>query len=274
MSPRTLLRPAMLAATVLLTIATTAPAQTCGDVSGDDNVTASDALLVLKKAVGQNVDVVCTGECAELQERVAQLEALLASFSVVGDTVVLTGKNFQIVSGSGSTAGEVNGTGNLIVGYNEGVGAQERSGSHNIVVGREHEYTSFGGIVAGNTNTIDGPEATVLGGKENVASGDAASVSGGAGNEASGNLSSIAGGSDNAATKLYATVAGGFANNATGIHSSVAGGCENAATATFAHVSGGQSNEATKDWAVVSGGLNRAAANFHDWVAGGLLQDN
>jgi len=34
----------------------------CGDVNGDDSRTASDALAVLKSAVGQNVDLECTAD--------------------------------------------------------------------------------------------------------------------------------------------------------------------------------------------------------------------
>ncbi|HYB97714.1 MAG TPA: hypothetical protein VEC57_01135 [Candidatus Limnocylindrales bacterium] len=272
---------ALLSAAMFLGLSVPAVAQTCGDVDGSDSVVASDALLVLKKAVGQNVELTCEGECAslepqvaDLQERIEQLETLLASFSLVGDTVVVTGVNLQIVSGSGSTAGETNGLGNLIVGYNEGVGAQERTGSHNIVVGREHEYTSFGGIVAGNTNTIDGPEATVLGGRNNLASGSAASVSGGNTNTASGDYAAVSGGSDNQATATYASVAGGFDNTASGQHSAIAGGCENTATHTFAHVSGGQKNNATANWASVSGGFNRTSNATHEWTAGALQQPN
>ncbi|HYC54436.1 MAG TPA: hypothetical protein VEL28_05820 [Candidatus Binatia bacterium] len=253
---RSLFLRALAAGLLAVAMPATSPAQTCGDVSGDDSVLASDALLVLKKAVGQDVELTCTGACAELEARVAQLEAILANFSIAGDTVVLTGANLQIVSGSGTTGGEPNGTGNLIVGYNEGVGGQERSGSHNIVVGREHEYTSFGGIVAGNGNTIEAAEASVLGGKQNVASGTASSVSGGNQNEAS---------------HTYASVAGGFLNVASGQHATVGGGCENVANATFAHVSGGQQNTASEDWATVTGGLSNESTGFHDWRGGSMF---
>jgi hypothetical protein len=83
------------------------------------------------------------------------------------------------VDGSGTTDGTTNGLGNLIVGYNENVFAATRTGSHNLIIGVDHEYTSFAGLVAGWTNTISGPHATVSGGSSNVASGWAASVSGG-----------------------------------------------------------------------------------------------
>jgi hypothetical protein len=98
---------------------TASHAQQCGDLDNSGGVFASDALLLLKKAVGQPVDLICAEDCAALEVRVAQLESLLVNLSVQGDNLVLTGMNFQIVDGSGDTAGEPNGRGNLIVGYNE-----------------------------------------------------------------------------------------------------------------------------------------------------------
>ena len=55
---------------------------------------------------------------------------------------------------------------------------QTKFGSHNLIVGGNHSYSSYGGFVAGDTNTISGPYATVTGGSK-CATGDAASVSGG-----------------------------------------------------------------------------------------------
>jgi len=56
-----------------------------------------------------------------LQTRLAALETLLASVSLRdgGATVRFTGVNVQVVSGSGTTDGALNGKGNLIIGYNE-----------------------------------------------------------------------------------------------------------------------------------------------------------
>ncbi len=53
-----------------------------------------------------------------------------------------------------------------------------------MVIGPNHRFLSFGGLVAGLHNTISGPEASVSGGSFNTASGLAASVSGGHGCEA------------------------------------------------------------------------------------------
>ena len=94
-------------------------------------------------------------------------------------TVVLEGVNLQLVNGIGYTA-STNGTGNLLVGYQEGAGfAPQKGGSHNIVGGCLAQYTSYGGLVAGDTNSVSGPFASAAGGSGNVASGADASVSGG-----------------------------------------------------------------------------------------------
>jgi hypothetical protein len=96
-------------------------------------------------------------------------------------TLRLHGINVQIVNGTGTTDGVVDGAGNLIVGYNELRGAgDDRSGSHNLVVGKEHNFSSFGGLVAGSTNTLSGNYSSVSGGLFNTAYGSESSVSGGA----------------------------------------------------------------------------------------------
>jgi hypothetical protein len=54
-----------------------------------------------------------------LEARIAKLEELLAGVTRSGSNITFSGVNVQIVSGRGSTDGTVNGTGNLIVRYNE-----------------------------------------------------------------------------------------------------------------------------------------------------------
>ena len=61
-----------------------------------------------------------------------------------------------------------------------------RTGSHNVVVGKRHNFSRFGGLVVGFFNTISGDFAVVSGGVDNTASGDFAAVSGGSTNTASG----------------------------------------------------------------------------------------
>jgi hypothetical protein len=87
---------------------------------------------------------------AGLTSRVEALEAKLAHVSVSGNDIVVSGANLYVNDGSGSTDGPVNGLGNVVIGYNELRGAgDDRSGSHNLVVGSRNNYSSYGGFVGG-----------------------------------------------------------------------------------------------------------------------------
>jgi hypothetical protein len=225
--------------------------------------------------------------------------------SQVGTEVFFTGCNVNIRSGSGSTDGPINGTGNLVVGYNANDGSRYRPGSHNIVVGDQHTYQSYGGLVAGFANTISGPYASVTGGNCNVAgygpaplqgcapadSGPfAASVSGGGANVASGTVASVSGGASNKASGNAAAVSGGLFNSATGFDASVSGGVANVAgpdpgVAVYGpsgeSVSGGACNVAgagmpssecsNVDFPApsVSGGTQNIASAHHASISGG-----
>ena len=155
---------------------------------------------------------------AEVDALTTLLEGVHRDTGAVGvETIVFDGVNLQVVSGAGATDAAVNGRGNLIVGYNEFPdpcdlpcdAAQARVGSHNLVVGRGHSYSSYGGIVVGDANQIRAPYATVTGGRRNVASGAYASVSGGYSNSASGDSASVSGGYFNTASGDGASVSGG-----------------------------------------------------------------
>jgi hypothetical protein len=117
-----------------------------------------------------------------LEQRVTALESLLKHFSRAGNEVTIKGANLHLVNGLGTTE-TTNSLGNLIVGYNEPVGEGEgeyiRTGSHNVVVGEAHIFSSFGGLVVGLLNEISGAFAVVSGGRDNTASGEGAAVSGG-----------------------------------------------------------------------------------------------
>jgi hypothetical protein len=153
-----------------------------------------------------------------LAQRVAALEQLLKHFSREKNEIFITGANLHIVNGIGRTIctgdegepipGCPNGLGNLIVGYNESRGEDIRTGSHNVVVGIQHNFASVGGLVVGEFHTLSGDFAVVTGGQSNTASGSHSSVSGGQGNVASGD---------------YATVGGGFFATASSFGSWAAG---------------------------------------------------
>jgi trimeric autotransporter adhesin len=207
-----------------------------------------------------------------LEQRVAALEQLLTHFRRDGNEVFLEGANLHIVNGLGATQ-TMNELGNLIVGYNEPreeeFGPNARTGSHNVVVGEWHNFSSFGGIVVGFQNQISGTFSSVSGGESNVASGDKTSVSGGARNEASGPGASVSGGFLNKATNSRTSVSGGAENTATGFHASVSGGIRNEASGSQASVSGGNGNTASGQQASVSGGENNEARGQFSSVSGG-----
>src|SRR5215470_5692619 len=211
----------------------------------------------------------------ELTERVQELEAKLACMSKDGDNVVFDKCNIYIRSGSGKTDGAVNGLGNLIIGYNETTGENlQRTGSHNLVIGPQHAYSSFGGLVVGRENTISAPYASVSGGRLNTASGLGASVSGGSVNTASKDFASVSGGKSNEAKGLNASVSGGTGNSAQGDFSSVTGGSDNAANGFTASISGGSGNVAKGNYTSISGGKQRDAVEQDTWRGGNLIERN
>jgi hypothetical protein len=229
-----------------------------------------------------------------LAQRVAALEKLLKHFTRVGNEVVITGANLHIVNGLGSTICESipncpNGLGNLIVGYNEPrpTDPNDRTGSHNVVVGRFHNFSNVGGLVVGDFNTISNEFAVVSGGRGNTASGDAAvvcggavntasggaaTVSGGLGNTASGPESSVSGGRNNTASGDSSSVSGGQNNTPSGEASSVSGGFGNTASGRASSVNGGEDNTASGQFSSVSGGGLRSAPGADNWAAGSLLE--
>jgi hypothetical protein len=156
---------------------------------------------------------------AVLEAKVAALQALLENANRITDphtgqdTLQFKGVNVQIVSGANATFGTPDGTGNLIIGYNEirDDGTDDRSGSHMLVLGYENNYLSYGGIVGGASNTASGESASAIGGVANTASGSGSIVVGGAQNTASAAGSSVGGGSNNTASGDDSTVSGGIA---------------------------------------------------------------
>jgi hypothetical protein len=249
-----------------------------------------------------------------LAQRIRALERKLQHVtSVIGPDgfpeLVVTGANLRIVNGLGRTDCGTdepipncpNGLGNLIVGYNELrrdnpfcqetpllCGGDIRTGSHNVVVGRLHNFSSFGGMVVGDfnqitgrfsvvsggtSNTASGNLASVSAGFQNIASGDVASISGGAGGTASGFVSSVSGGNNNTASGPQAWVGGGNLNKAEGGISTACGGQLNTAAANGSTACGGHENRAGGAFSSVSGGLQRTAAEEFDWVAGALFQN-
>jgi hypothetical protein len=147
-----------------------------GDINGDGKLDIADPVALLEHLFLGGPAPAATAQTNELSGRLAALEALLQGVRREDDTLVVEG-NLQVVNGMGSTGSE-NGAGNLIVGYNEertgnenvpGLAPNERTGSHNLILGRRQNYTSHGAIVAGSVNASNAPFASVLGGIAEVA---------------------------------------------------------------------------------------------------------
>jgi hypothetical protein len=188
-------------------------------------------------------------------------EIQIGSFD--GTTLQFSGINLQVVSGSGATDGPINGTGNLIVGYNEG---------------------RCPGFISAFCNTdADCPADTCLSGLCQVSlascSTDAdCSVCTHDDQDGSHNLvvgpghqyPSVGGfvaGSTNRVGP-YSSVTGGAFNSATGTYAAIGGGTLNQASGDSASVSGGRFNWATGDRSSVSGGLGVTESNVGGWAAG------
>ena len=131
---------------------------------------------------------------AALEAQVAALQTLLGNvYRLIDpntgvDTLRFEGMNLQVVNGTGETE-STNETGNLIIGYNEtryegeaevpcpsDVETEDecnrRTGSHNLIIGSNNNYSSYGGMVVGYGNEIAASFASVSGGLGNVASGE------------------------------------------------------------------------------------------------------
>ncbi len=225
---------------------------------------------------------------AQLEAQIAALEEILQFVHVDPKTInglagphwIFEGVNVHVRSGTGSTHGPCSddpgcarsrGLGNLLVGYNEGLRSQARvrTGTHNLIVGSEHQYISSGGFVAGHQNGIWGDAASVTGGVGNRALGDNATVCGGELNIASGTSASVGGGFENWARGNFSSVSGGDGNTAVGEWSSVSGGFENNASGPKSSVSGGRHNDASGPWSSISGGGRNRASGINASVSGG-----
>jgi hypothetical protein len=175
--------------------------------------------------------------------------------------IIVTGANLHVRSGSGTTIDDTH-LGNLVIGYDSDSGNAiqggclggtpadidlQREGSHNLIIGDCHEFTSSGGLIAGFDNQILSNSASVSGGRINQASGDFSTVSGGLSNQASGDNSSVTGGNFNQATAESSSVSGGQGNQATGSFSSVSGGAGNHANGLASSIGGGLNQTENSD---------------------------
>lgn len=142
--------------------------------------------------------------------KVAPVADKLVHFSRSGNEVYITGANLNIRNGTGVTYQTLNGLGNLIVGYNElrtGTGATNtRTGSHNVILGFNQNYSSAGAFVSGAVNSSTNFFASVIGGTGNTSGGHYSVVVGGYDNQATGDWSTVLGGQGVRATAQLAHV--------------------------------------------------------------------
>lgn len=134
-----------------------------------------------------------TGEVSTLKGNVSKLQKLLTGVSRTQDangheTLTVSGENLQIVNGTGSES-DTDGLGNLIIGYNTNPGTE--SGSANLVLGDGQGFTSYGDLVAGESNEASAPYSQVSG-QFNIAS-DPFSFIGGGCNDVTGSSAGTSG---------------------------------------------------------------------------------
>ena len=228
-------------------------------------------------------------------------------------TLRFEGINVQIVNGLGATNGyptdpsstdpavtATNGVGNLILGYNElgNPAGDDRTGSHNLAVGHQVTFSSFGGQSVGHQNRITAAYAAVSGGANNEAGGQFASVSGGTSGTASGFAASISGGNAGIASGQQASITGGQLNTASGLRSCVHGGGSNQALAEESSILGGghawlqsegnitngirscivggsaNQTAGAAHTSVVGGGFGRQTTGSYDWTACSLYEND
>ena len=209
----------------------------------------ADALGKADETMQAQMDNLIALNVPQLSVDVQSLTERLAGVTRNGDTLKFDAMNIQLTSGGGATDAKVNGLGNLIIGYDEKITPflegdkpeSEKSGSHNLIVGKGHNYAGYGGIVAGRDNVVAGNYGMAAGTR----------------NQALGDFSSVTGGQLNTAAGWYASVSGGFRNLAS----------ENSAS-----VSGGQLNVAAGAASSVGGGFQVRAQGNSNWAAGRLFQ--
>lgn len=228
---------------------------------------------------------------------VLELDGLLKFSKINGyPTAEFTTVNVQINDGSGDTAGEVNGLGNLTVGYNEIAESNQsfcsdpeftnkvkcennaklwannvRRGSHNLIIGLENSYDDYASIVAGHKNTVNAPFATITGGSFNFAIGEYSSISGGFANSARGPAASVSGGGGNSADALASHISGGHDNHVVGQYSSVNAGSLNTVIGFYAGINGGRGNVAFGDYSSINGGYYNEVEMDFSSIGGGQL---
>ncbi len=259
----------------------------CGDGTTfcpEDTVKRKELAAFMHRLSGGD-DRTIDGRLDALEAENAALKDLLSGVTRNGDILLFDGMNIQLINGAGTTD-TTNSLGNLIIGYNDD-NESTRTGSHMLVIGDRHTYTSYAGIVSGHSNWTTGPYSSVTGGFNNVASGSASSVTGGTSNHATGTGSSVTGGQHNTASGYSSSITGGIQNSASRSSSTIVGGSsnqiingdagailgghDNTVAATDATVLGGNTNIALVDGASIGGGDDVLCGSTNSFCAEGYV---
>jgi len=187
------------------------------------------------------INTINTVTLSGIQDNLATVEnktACISNTSIQTDEY-FEGCNVNIRDGSGLTD-STSSFGNLIVGYNVGWPNLQRTGSHNLILGDGNGYTSFGGIVSGYWNLLEGPNASIIAGYANFARGQYSVAIGGDNNDAKGDHATIVGRLESWAEGISSTIVGGEANNTQGDYSNILGGASNSTQSAYSVVVGGQ----------------------------------
>jgi len=268
-------------------IATTLPltlALACGNAAAQEPAPTLASLAAQVKALAEQLKQ-ANALAARQQQGLDMLTSKLGCvlhFSGPRDFIV-DGCNLHVRNGMGQT-GTMNRYGNVIIGYNKNE-VSTRTGSHNLIVGDLHEYTSYGGIVSGIENTLAGPNATILGGGQNSANFSSATILGADRGVADGNVvliggqrnygsanahfSAVVGGIENQVTGPSSVVVAGMFNTAAGGGSLVCGSSENNAGGGNDVACGGSRNKSTGTASVLIGGNQNAVSGPNGVVTGG-----
>ncbi len=242
----------------------------------------------------------CRSQDSEVTLNQTSLLDQVVSLEDAGTTVRFTGVNVQVVNGAGLSNAPVNGTGNLIIGYDEGgclLTGEEAcdtdsdctlnacvSGSCSLIGPTSCSQDSDCMVNScvrtdktGSHNVVIGPShkwessGCLISGYGNTCSGNN-SIVGGQWNEVSGNTSANVSGSHNFVSGDFAASLGGGSNTVTNQNATICGGWDNTASGSYTSVSGGSSNIAEGFFTVVSGGNANHAAGADTVVGGGQFR--
>ena len=254
-----------------------------------DGVALAEVLLTMQQTI----------EALQLQVEALEAQALpeLAahlSFIDSSSTFHLEGANLQLSNGVSPYSH--NGLGNLIIGMNgetEYIDSIGRGGSHNLVIGEGHAYSSNHGILHGYNATATDRYAAIIGGASNRVDGAYGVTIAGTDNVILDNAlySATIGGRDNTISANYAVAAAGLRSQVDGAYSAAISGNDNriAEEAIYAAALAGKDNvlegarSATVSGAeniaygersVVLGGIHNESHEWDAVLVGGRNNDN